>query len=150
MSTILLLSASWSLRPRITGSRLKLNFWIQHINYSGKKTWSNFVANLHHPNFYLSNITGWPFKFRPFYAKLSYYLLQPLLKLKIYYSHFWILISPYVWAQEFLMKFTFHFHEIQRILACFSHLVRVVAFMSCRKTARLSFRFFFVIIIFFS
>jgi hypothetical protein len=44
--------------------------------------------NLLHPNFYLLNITGRPLRFRPFHAKLSYYLLQPLLKLKIYYSHF--------------------------------------------------------------
>ncbi len=35
--------ASWSLRSRITGSRLKLNFWVKHINYSGKKTWSKFA-----------------------------------------------------------------------------------------------------------
>ena len=50
--------ASWSLRSRITGSGLKLNFWVQHINYLGKKTWMIFGANLLHPNSDLSNITG--------------------------------------------------------------------------------------------
>ena len=55
-------SASWSLRSRITGSAPKLNFWVQNINFPWKKTWSNFGANLLHPNCDLSNITGCPIR----------------------------------------------------------------------------------------
>ena len=76
-------------------SEAKLDWIVEHIRlvlrgyfYSGKKTWSNFGANLLHPNCDLSNITGCPIRLWLFHAKLSYYLLQYLLKLDIYYSHF--------------------------------------------------------------
>ena len=78
--------ASWSFRSRITGSALKLNLQCQNWNFFGKKTWSIFEANLLHLNFVLSNIPGCPFWLWLFHAKLSYYLLQQLLKFKIYYA----------------------------------------------------------------
>ena len=100
------LSVGWSLRSRITGSRLKLNFWVQHINYSGKKTWSIFGANLLHPNFYLSNITGWPFRLR-LSCKTKLLFVAAAFRIKYLLFAFLILIFPYVWTQEFLIKFTF-------------------------------------------
>ena len=64
---------------------------LQNINYSGKKTWSNFVANLLHPNCDLSNITWCPIRLLLFNAKLSNYLLQHLLKIKNLIFTFFIL-----------------------------------------------------------
>ena len=81
------------------------------IEFSGLKVYfirkKNLGANLLHPNFDLSNITGCPFWFWLFYAKLSYYLLKQLLKLKHLLFTFLIFISPYVWTQIFLIKFVF-------------------------------------------
>ena len=71
----------------ITGSALNLNFGVQNLNYSGK-TYSIFGANLRHPNCDLPNITGCPIQLWVFYAKFGYYLLQQLLKLKMYYFNF--------------------------------------------------------------
>ena len=123
--------ASWSLRSRITGSALKLNFWVQHINYSEKKTWSNFGANLLHPNCDLSNITGCPIRLWLFHAKLSYYLLQQLLKLKIYYSHF--LFNFSVCVKKFLMRFIFNFksHDEIRINAKINLKIRILFWGLC-------------------
>ncbi len=72
--------ASWSLRSRITGSALKLNLQCQNWKLFGKKTWNIFGANLLHPNFGLSNITGCFFWLWLFHAKLGYYLLQHFFK----------------------------------------------------------------------
>ena len=55
------LMASWSLRSKITGSALKLNWQCQNLNFFLKKTWSIFGANLLHLNLVLSNIPGCPF-----------------------------------------------------------------------------------------
>ena len=70
-----------------------------------------------HPNFDLSEITGFPFWLWLFHAKFSYYLLQQLLKFLIYYSNlkkkfkfkfkFLILISPYVRTQKIKKKLIF-------------------------------------------
>ena len=71
--------------------------------------WTNFGANLLlHQNCDISHITGCPFWFWLFYAKLNYYLLQLLLKLKHLLFKFLILISPYVRTQRFLIKFIFN------------------------------------------
>ena len=127
------IKASWSLRSRITGSALKLNFWVKHIHYSGKKTWSNFGANLLHPNCDLSNITGCPIRLWLFHAKLSYYLLQYLLKLNIYYSHFLFLFLRMCGLKKFLMRFIFNFksHDEIRINAKINHKIRILFWGLC-------------------
>ena len=45
----------------------------------GKKDWSNFGANLLHPNFDFPYTTGSGFRFRLLLAKLTYYFLQQFL-----------------------------------------------------------------------